>query len=459
MTHPGAVLLINPDWRGIGKQKQPQFKRIWQPLDLAIAAALLEKKGFSVKILDNNIKRLSPQEIGRFSDSFDKVFVTSTPYDRWQCPSLDIRFFFNTIEKIPPEKLYLMGAHVTERPRAILETSRARMAILGEPEQAILELALRDLSPEIPPDVSGIAYFKEGRFIRSSPREKIKNLDQLPYPAYHLLDMDKYFYEFLGRNFAIIEGSRGCPYSCDFCYLGMYGTRFRQKSLKRFLDEVSYIKDRFQVENIYFMDLEFALNREFTISFCKALIKHDMGINWCCQTRVVDVDNDLLKLMKKAGCSLIHVGVEAGSPRILRETGKGIKVSDCVQAISMARENGIRTALFMNFGFPDETRAEMGSTIQLAVKLNPTYASFHLIVPFPGTRLAKKINLDPEAFPAHLYPHYNYAHHDLKVLKSVLRRAYLRFYLRPSYLMGFLKRQMRPGLDQGRLFFRILKGW
>ena len=76
MTHPGTVLLINPDWRGIGKQKQPQFKRIWQPLDLAIAAALLEKKGVSVQILDNNIKCLSPQEIGELSDGFDKIFVT-----------------------------------------------------------------------------------------------------------------------------------------------------------------------------------------------------------------------------------------------------------------------------------------------------------------------------------------------------------------------------------------------
>ena len=453
-----SVLLINPDWRGIGRQKQPQYKRIWQPLDLAIAAALLEKKGVSVQILDNNIKRLSPQEIGRLSDSFDKVFVTSTPYDRWQCPSLDIRFFFNTIENISPRKLYLMGAHVTERPRAILKTSRARLAILGEPEQTILELALRDLSPEIPQDISGIAYFKEGRFVRSSQRDQIKDLDQLPYPAYHLLDMDKYFYEFLGKTFAIIEGSRGCPYGCNFCYLGMYGTRFRQKSLKRLLDEVSYIRDRFQTENIYFMDLEFALNRGFTISFCKALIKHDMGINWCCQTRVTDVDNDLLGLMRKAGCSLIHFGVEAGADRILNQTGKKIRVSDCVSAVSMTHEAGIRTALFLNFGFPGETRGDMESTIKLAIRLNPTYASFHLIIPFPGTRLAKQIGIDPEAFPAHLYPQYNYVHHEHKTLKNMLRKAYLRFYLRPSYLMRFRDRQLRPKFRQGKLFFRLLAG-
>ncbi|MFH1630532.1 MAG: radical SAM protein [Pseudomonadota bacterium] len=456
MTRAGAILLINPDWRGIRKQKQPQFKRIWQPLDLATAAAILERNGFSVQILDNNIKRLSPQEIGRLSADFDKIFVTSTPYDRWQCPSLDISFFFRTVEHIPPKRLYLMGAHVTERPGIILEATGARLAILGEPEQTILDLVRRDLLPEIPPDIPGIAYFKDGRFIRSPPRGYISDLDQLPYPAYHLLDMERYYYEFLGTDFAIIEGSRGCPHRCSFCYLGMYGNRFRQKSLERLLNEVAYLKDQFRTQNIYFMDLEFALNRPFILSFCKALVKNDVGINWCCQTRVTDVDKDLLKWMKKAGCSLIHFGVEAGSSRILNQTGKGIKVSDCVKAISMTHENGIRTALFMNFGFPGETRAEMESTIDLSIRLNPTYASFHLIVPFPGTRLAEEVNLDPEALPAHLYPHYNDVHHDLKSLKSVLRRAYLRFYLRPSYIISFLRELIRQRANHGRLFVRLL---
>ncbi len=458
MIQPKTILLINPDWTGIRRQKQPQFKRIWQPLDLATAAAMLEEDGFSVQILDNNIEHLSPQAIGQRAAGCDKVFVTSTPYDRWQCPSLDIAFFFRTIEAIPPKRLYIMGAHVTERPEAILERSRARLAILGEPEQTILELARLDTSPEIPPDIPGIAYFKGGRFIRSSPRGFIENLDQLPYPAYHLLDMDRYYYEFLGRDFAIMEGSRGCPHRCSFCYLGMYGNRFRQKSPGRLVNEVAYVRERFHVRNIYFMDLEFALNRGFVRSFCEALIRQGLKIRWCCQTRVTDVDRDLLKWMKQAGCRLIHFGVEAGSPRILSRTGKGITVSDCVQAISMAHENGIRTALFMNFGFPEETRADMEATIKLAIRLNPTYAAFHLIVPFPGTRLAREIHLDPEAFPAHLYPHYNYVHHDLKTLKSMLRRAYLRFYLRPSYLIRSIKTHMLPGFDQGKLFLRLLKG-
>jgi len=124
----------------------------------------------------------------------------------------------------------------------------------------------------------------------------------------------------------------------------------------------------------------------------------------------------------------------------------------------MAHEAGIRTALFLNFGFPGETRGEMESTIRLAVRLNPTYASFHLIIPFPGTRLAKQIGIDPEAFPPHLYPQYNYVHHEYKTLKNMLRKAYLKFYLRPSYLIRFRDRELRPKFRQGKLFFRLLAG-
>ena len=100
----------------------------------------------------------------------------------------------------------------------------------------------------------------------------------------------------------------------------------------------------------------------------------------------------------------------------------------------------------------------MNRTIDLAIRLNPTYAAFHLIVPFPGTRLAETCGLNPEAFPPHLYPHFNFAHHDLKMLKRVLRKAYMRFYLRPSYLAGLLRREMRPEAGQGALFWKLLSG-
>ena len=457
MMQPDTILLINPHWQGIKRQLQPQFKRVWQPLDLAIAAALLEKNGFTVQILDNNVDKLSPEAIGRLAERFEKIFITSTPYDRWQCPSLDIQFFFDTARHIPRNRLYIMGAHVTERPEVILRRSGARAAILGEPEQTILDIVQKDEDHEICALVQGIAYLEGNRLVKTATRDHPLDLNQLPYPAYHLLKMDQYRYEFMGKKFAILEGSRGCPHGCHFCYLGMYGRRFRQKSLERLLDEVRYVTRQFQVQNIYFMDLEFGLNRKHLIDFCKALVEMNLGVQWCCQTRVTDVDGEVLNWMKKAGCTLIHFGVEAGSERILNQTGKGITVNDCVRALELTRKAGIKTALFMNFGFPGETLSEMNATVELAIRLNPTYAAFHLIVPFPGTALARQTGLDMAAFLPHLYPHFNFIDHDLKTLKSVLRRAYLRFYLRPAYVMGLLRRQIRPDLDQGKLFMRLLK--
>ncbi|HIJ40304.1 MAG TPA: radical SAM protein [Deltaproteobacteria bacterium] len=457
MKSAGKILLVNPDWQGIRRQKQAQFKRIWQPLDLANAAALLEEKHFTVRILDNNVERVPPESLGILAEGYDKVFVTSTPYDRWQCPSLDIGFFFDTARQIPPERLYLMGAHVTERPQTILQKTRARAAILGEPEQTILELALRDLGAQVPEEIAGIAFFKGSRMITTPARENLPNLDALPFPAYHLLPMDRYFYEFMGNDFAILETSRGCPYRCSFCYLGMYGKVFRRKSLSRILEEMVWVKTQYHVKNIYFMDLEFGLDRDCLLSLCKELTHRDMGIQWCCQTRVTDVDEEVLKWMKTAGCSLIHFGVESGSDRILKQTGKGIKVSDCAKAIAMTRAAGIRTAVFMNFGFPGETKVDMEDTIKLAVRLTPSYASFHLIVPFPGTKIALDANIDSANLPSHLYPHYN-KEHDLALLKRMLRKAYCRFYLRPQVLRDFAARNRGHYLNKVKLFFRLLTG-
>lgn len=450
------ILLINPNWSGIRKQQQFQFKRLWPPLDLAIIAGELLAQGHSVKILDNNVERLPPRHIGNMASCFDKVFVTSTPYDRWQCPSLDIAFFFDEIRHISKDRLYVMGAHITERPEPILRESGARAALLSEPDNAVSEIVQKDIHAKFPLDIPGTAWLRNGR-LASSPRcQRIMDMNALPYPAFHLLPMHRYGYEFMGDRFAILESSRGCPHQCHFCYSGMFGTRFRQKSLERFLDEIVDVVRRFNVRRLYFMDLEFGLNRQYLQHFCDAMIRLNLGIEWCCQTRVTDIDTDILNLMKKAGCTLIHFGIESGSDRILKTIGKQICVADAIRGVHLTRQAGIRTAVFMNFGFPGETISEMNATINLAIRLNPSYASFHLIVPFPGTRMATDIGLDMERFPVSQYPHYNFVHHDLHTLKRILRKAYLKFYLRPAYFRQMATTLSGANLKQFALFLGLV---
>jgi hypothetical protein len=141
------ALLINPHWSTLRRQRQGQFRRAWPPLDLALAAQLLENAGIEAVILDNNIEHRSPADIGRLAETFDIVFATSSPYDRWQCPALDITFFYDTIRHVPRERLIVMGAHVSERLDVSLRATGARAAIIHEPEATILDICVNGNPP------------------------------------------------------------------------------------------------------------------------------------------------------------------------------------------------------------------------------------------------------------------------------------------------------------------------
>lgn len=422
--------------------------RLWQPLDLANSAGRLEQDGYGVRIIDNRVEMLSPSRIADIADGFDKVFVTSAAFDRWQCPPVDIQDFFNITKLLDKNKLYIMGPHVTERPETFLKQTGARIAILGEPEDTLVTLVRHDQASKIPESIGGIAWLQpDGSLALRANGQQGSTRVTWPRPAFHHLDMNRYHYPLMKRPFTIMEGSRGCPFHCRFCYKGMHPDAYIQKDPLTLAEEVLDVRDRFGIRNIYFMDLEFGLNRQSLETFCSALIQRKAGVNWCCQTRVTDVDDHLLSLMGAAGCSLIHFGAESGVQRILDWTGKHICLSDCEKAVTAARRANIRTALFFGLGFPGESMKDMDDTVAWAIHLNPTYASFHMLMPVPGTELQKETGFDPESLACSRYPSYNAQGHDYGTLRKKVRQAYLRFYGRPGYMIkalsdqGILKRQ------------------
>ncbi|MBW1989045.1 MAG: B12-binding domain-containing radical SAM protein [Deltaproteobacteria bacterium] len=442
------VLFINPDWTGIHRQSQRQFKRVWPPISLALAAAMVREAGHSARILDNNAQGLPLSRVRDMAARFDQVFVTSTPYDRWQCPALDISFFLDTCKAADPARLYILGSHPTERPAELLAETGARAAILSEPEQTILALVEQDdpAAGGPPPKIPGTARLdRDGSLHTAPPRPFLEDMDSLPFPALDLLPLRAYHYfPLMGKRFGILEASRGCPFGCSFCYLGMYGRKVRRKSPGRFADEVADAVARHRLDNLYFMDLEFALDPGWVNAFCGEIISRGLAFSWACQTRVADLSPALARTMKRAGCTLVHLGVEAGSARILSAIGKGIAPDQARAAVAAAREAGMRTVVFFNLGYPGETEEEMDETVDLALSLSPTWASFHLFVPFPGTKLAAETGVDCHALPAHLYPQYVDSH-DLKKLKRRLSAAYARFYLRPRFAWNLALDARRAG--------------
>ncbi|MBN1355105.1 radical SAM protein [bacterium] len=446
------TILIKPCWSYPVDPGDSTYNRNWPPLSLLNCAALMRREGLDADVLDANAERLSPDETANRTEGYDRVFVTSASLDRWQCPNLRIDSFLKTVHAIRKKNvsLHVMGTHGTVRSRQILDITGAQTVICGEPEDTVLDIT-RGLDLE---DIPGIVFYRNGSFIRNPPREPL-DLAQLPVPAYDLVDIGQYCYEVMGDRFALLEASRGCPFQCIFCVKSMYGNGFRVKPAARFIQEIDALIDEFRARNIYFIDLEFTVNRKLVENVCDHLIKRGSPVKWCCQTRTDSVDTELLKHMKKAGCQIVHFGVETGSERIRQTLKKGITARQVIEGMKAAREAGIQTVCFFLFGLPTETREEMEETIRFAKVLNPTYASFHIALPYPGTEFYDMVQdeLGTELLPPAYTGMVSY-----ETLEKITRRAFRSYYMRPRYIAGRLKdRDFSTFFRQAKFFMVYLK--
>ncbi len=396
------VLLLNPCWDYIPNKKGPVYNRKFPPIELANIASLLNENKIEASIYDANLENISPDEVAEKTIGYDKIFITSSTLDKWICPNIDIDIFIQTAKRISKiqKNTYLLGAHPTVFPKRILSITGAKAVIIGEPENIAVELVLNDdLSA-----IDGIGYFdKNGNYYENKSAQPI-NFNDLPIPSFHLLKKGAYYYEVLGDNMMVFETSRGCPYPCIFCFKSMYGNTIRKKDPARIIQEINYATQHNGIKTAYFMDLEFTIFKKNVMELCDLLIANDKPLQWCCQTRADAVDKNLLEKMKQAGCTLIHYGVETGSERIMKLIKKNITKEKIIQGIKLTKEVGIDTACFFMFGFPSESKQEMEETISFAKELNPTYASFHIAIPYPETEFYDNMkSKENDIFPTHFF--------------------------------------------------------
>ncbi|MBZ5495968.1 MAG: B12-binding domain-containing radical SAM protein [Acidobacteriia bacterium] len=432
------IALVNPYQRRLVSRKGKIYNRVWPPLELANTGAVLEGQGHEVRIVDANAMALAPEKVADLVSGFDKVFVSSSSLDRWQCPCLDIEPFLNAVCQINrvSDEIYVIGVHGTVKPAEILELTRAKAVIRGEPEITVAELCEgRPLS-----EIKGLAFREAGKVILTEEQRPV-DLNNLPKPAFHLLPMNRYHYEVLGYNFTLFEGSRGCASKCRFCLLKMYGLGVRRKKLEKLIEEVEYAIASFGIKRAYFMDLEFTVFRDQVLDLCDYLSRKRYDFCWTCQTRLDLVDEHLLRKMKQAGCRLIHFGVEAGGDGLLARVNKKITIRQIEEGMHLVHQADIDSACFFMLGFPNSDAGEMEETINFAKKLNPTYALFHIATPYPATVLYDQVlQEDSDVFGKAMFPEAFLQGEDLIKLKKVIRHAYLEFYLRPTYVGSRLLR-------------------
>ncbi|MDY7037237.1 MAG: radical SAM protein, partial [Thermodesulfobacteriota bacterium] len=429
---------INPYQVHLVNKRGRIYNRVWPPLALANCAALLEQQGHKVQIMDANALRLFPDKMAESLLNFDKVFISSSSLDRWQCPNLDIEPFLKTVASVHKftDDVFILGVHGTVKPNELLDLTKAKAVIRGEPELTVTEICQKKQLP----DIRGLAFKQNGKMIVTQDQKPL-DLSRLPMPAFHLLPMDKYHYEVLGSNFTLFEASRGCASKCIFCLLKMYGRGVRKKPLQNLISEIDYAISNFGVKTAYFIDLEFTVFRNQILELSDYLIKNKYDFQWTCQTRFDLVDEILLMKMKQAGCRLIHFGVEAGTDQLLRSVNKKITIKQIEDGMRMVHRAKIESACFFILGFPNSNKHEIEETISFAKRLNPTYALFHIAIPYPGTTLYDQLHINEGDLSSdHLFPEACKQGNDLKQLKKAARQAYTGYYLRPRYIVSRLSR-------------------
>jgi anaerobic magnesium-protoporphyrin IX monomethyl ester cyclase len=449
------ILFIIPLQVHIVNRRGKIYNRVWTPLSEANCAALLEQEGHEVVIVDANAERLSAAEVARRASGFDKIFITSSTLDRWQCPVIDLGPFLSYVKSVREvsDEVYLTGAHGTVRPEEMLTLTGAKAVIRGEPELTVLELCTdNDFSK-----VKGISYKSNGDFIHNEHQNPL-DLEKLPVPAFHLLPMKEYFYEVLGGNFVVLEGSRGCASRCSFCLRNMYGNKLRVKSPRQLITELETAINKFGVRNAYFMDLEFTFNKSLVEEICDYLIGKKYDFKWTCQTRFDLIDEALLDKMKRAGCDLIHFGVEAAGDKALKALGKGITVERIKAGMKLMKKLNMRSACFFLIGAFGSTEEDIREIIKFAKMLNPPYALFHIAIPYPGTKFHKDVLESGGLFSdANLFPEAYVGKMPLEKIKRLTRNAYIKYYLRPRYILSIINRgQIKYLYQQAKLFYGFI---
>ncbi len=447
------VLLIYPPSRRILREDRCQVpSRViispeLPPTDLLYMAAVAEEEGFVCKVEDYTSGNRTIADFVAELKEFrpDWLVISATT------PTLDSDLAACSVAKsvLPGIKTVAKGAHFLKFGSTVLESYPALdMAIREEAEATLREI----LRGEMPEDIKGIFWRSNGDGIVENTRMPfIEDLDTLPFPARHLIDNGSYTRPDNNSPLGVIKVSRGCPQRCFFCLAGpVSGTEVRMRSPENIIEELSLCVDKYEIKDFIFWSDIFSKSSEWVRDLCDAIVDSGLDIRWSSNFRADTVDLEIAKAMKRAGCTLVSIGVESGNQEILDKAGKGIRLDQFREAFGIIREAGLKTFAYYLIGLPWESRETFEDTIRFAVELDSDFASFFIAAPLPGTAFfdyaVEHGLLDPKGMNGEVLYHDAYyspivkSHYlNVEEIAGLQGEAVRRFHLRPKYMLRTLK--------------------
>jgi anaerobic magnesium-protoporphyrin IX monomethyl ester cyclase len=379
--------------------KLMQAQQPYAPLGTLYAAAYLRERGHQPALFD----AMLADSVSEWADALEErrprlaaIYEDSFNYLSKMCL---LRMRTAALEMIDHARLagvpvVVSGSDATDHPDLYLQRGAAAV-IIGEGEITLADLADRMLTSRSIEDVPGIAYLDDSRTLRrTSARPFIKSLDELPFPAWDLVDTNRYkaiWYERHGRYSMNIATTRGCPYHCNWCAKPIYGQRYATRTPKAVVDEIAWLKDRYAPDHLWIVDDVFGLKPGWVEEFAALLEERNARVPFRCLMRADQVTPSVAAALAAAGCRMLWMGAESGSQRVLDAMEKGLRVDDIRVANRLLRAAGIDVGVFLQFGYPGETWSDIEQTLQLARDIEPADIGVSVSYPLPGTQFYERV--------------------------------------------------------------------
>jgi len=408
-------------------------------LGIFYLAGMLEKQELDVNVIDMFDMSFEDTEVIIRKEKPDIVGITSLTDTRFSALTVA-----KLIKKIDRKIITVLGgSHPTFFPEQMLRHyPEIDYIVLGEGEYTFLELVKAIYEKKGVRNISGIAFRENDSTVITSPRERVKNLDEIPFPAHHFIQWERYTpsgvdlqdWKTNNRKYGAISTSRGCPYNCTYCsVIAFWGRQYRCRTPQNVVNEIEILYKQFGVDLIGFNDDIFTLRMDRVIEICKEIVKRKIKIQWTCATRVNFVSKEMLIWMKRSGCSGIYFGVESGSEKILKNIRKNTSIEQILNAFKLCKEVDIPTGMGIMIGNPGENNETVRETIRLMDKINPVGGpGLNILMVYPNTEvyeLAKKKGfIDDNYWLTNKAAPFYTAENPLWVLENFQLKIYLSYY-------------------------------
>jgi len=448
MTDKRKITFVHPqghNWVS-GETDVTRIANIMPPHGIMMLAAVLERAGHQASIVDLFARPLPADE------AVSAILSTEPDAVGFSTTTAGFLDGYRVAERLkslrPGLKIIFGGPHPTSLWKSLLPTFPALdMLVVGEGEETILELLEAGLEPST--DIKGVAFRGPGgEPLFGGARERMHDLDSLPYLAYEkLIGFPKSYpmpiFNYPRSPATTFITSRGCPYTCSYCDRSVFGSSFRYHSAEYLVDHLAFLQARHGIRHVGIYDDNFTLNKNRAAAFAELLLQRGLGISFNCIGRSNHLDQELLRLLKRAGCWMINLGVESGDQELISQHRQRAELDRVVEAVRMVRAAGIRAKGLFMMGIPGETEQSIERTIDFAVRQHFDDVNLTKFTPFPGSPIYERIrefgqfdedwekmNCTNFVFIPHGFT--------LERLESLYVKFYRSYYTRPAGLWNFV---------------------